>query len=197
MPTPTSEKVPTTEPMPTSEPEPSPEPSTSPAPISVTTAPVNYCQVSDPSNYYLTISFVLCIDYKYLLSYERSNILSKVATFMNVPSNRITMYRLMVPDQQRVYDNIKGPPSFTCSNRAKLDHSLADQGGWRSVYNGYQTSVDVYFKCEHAQTVFDLVKKIKYKISLNKLHDHVGFHVIGWVLYRWYCLLSTTATSLP
>lgn len=102
------------------------------------------------------------------------------------------MYRVWVTDQQRLYNDMRSAPGLTCSNRTKLDDSLADPGGWRSVYNGYQTSVDVYFTCEHAQTVLDLVKKIKYQISLNRLHNHVGFHVIGWVLYRWYCSKTTT-----
>ena len=111
---------------------------------------------------------------------------------MAVPENRIRMYRLLVPDQPRVYEGIKSPPGFQCSNRKALDHSLADPGGWRAPYSGHQTSVDVYFNCQQAHIVFDLVQKIKREISLNKLHDHIGFHVIGWVLNRWYCLKSTT-----
>ena len=111
---------------------------------------------------------------------------------MKVPKSKVQIYRIHVPNEKGVYNSITAPPGFQCSNRTKLDHSLADPGGWRYLYNGYQTSVDVYFTCQDARYVFDLVKKIKYEIALNRLHDHVGFHVIGWVLHRWYCLAPTT-----
>lgn len=181
---------PTSEPVPTSEPEPITVSTLQPG--SVTSVPINYCQAANQVDHHLTISFVLCIDYIYLLMFERRNIISRVSNFMNVSTDRVKMYRIVVPDQRRVYDNVRSPPGLTCSSRTKLDHSLADPGGWRSLYNGYQTTVDVYFSCKHAQQVFELVRKIKYEISLNKLPNHVGFHVIGWALYRWYCLQPTT-----
>ena len=161
------------------------------------TAPVNYCQLTDSSNYYLTISFVLCIDYDYIIRDERKYIIRQVSQFMGVPINRTSIYQVLVENQQKLYEHIKNPAGFTCSNRKSLDHSLADTWGWRSAYEGQKTSVDVHFKCKDAQSVFNLVKKIKYKISLNSLHDHVGSHVIGWILYRWHCLLAPITTSLP
>lgn len=183
--------LPSTEP--TTEPVSTTEPTTISTAEPITTVPINYCQVADSPNHHLTISFVLCIDYIYLLSYEKADVKKKLSNFMNISTKTIHMYRLVVPDEKRIYNNIRSPPALTCSSRTKLDHGLADSGGWKSFYNGYQTSVDVYFSCEQAKTVLELVEKIKLEISLNKLQDHVGFHVIGWVLYRWYCEKPTTA----
>ena len=166
-------------------------------PVSVTTVPVNYCQLTDSSNYYLTISFVLCIDYNYIIHEERTTIIRKVSHFLGVPINRIAIYRVLVENQQKLYERIKSPRGLTCSNRKRLDDGLADTGGWRSAYEGQKASVSVHFKCKDAQSVLNLVKKIKYKISVNSLHDHVGTRVIGWVLYRWHCLLAPTTTSPP
>ena len=158
----------------------------------VTTAPVNYCQVTDSANHRLSISFVLCIDYIFLLSSEKKRIADVVSKFLTVPKSRVRIYRVHVPNEKGVYNSITAPPGFQCSNRTKLDHSLADPGGWRYLYNGYQSSVDVSFTCQDARDVFELVQKIKYEITLNRLHDHVGFHVIGWALHRWHCLAPTT-----
>ena len=167
-------------------------------PVSVTTAPVNYCQFTDVSNYYLTISFVLCVDFGYLVRDERDHIVRRVSQFTNVPINKITIYRILVENQQQLYKHIQQPPALTCTDRKSLDHSFGDSSGWMLDYTGYKASVDVHFKCKDARMVFELVKKIKYEISLNKLHDHTGFHVIGWVLNRWHCSKSTTtATSTP
>ncbi|XP_065065220.1 uncharacterized protein LOC135691319 [Rhopilema esculentum] len=189
-----STHLPTTEPIPTT--EPSPMTITTADPGTGTTPKLVYCPHTNSLNHRLTVSFVFCIDYIFLLQYEKTNILSRVSNFMNVTQSRLSIYRLQVPDQPRVYDFIRTPPGFTCTNKTKLDHSLADPGGWRSVYNGYQTSVDVYFTCQDAQSVADLVTKIKYEISLNKLHDRLGFHVIGWVLYHWDCVAMTTTPKV-
>lgn len=174
-------------------PIPTPEKSSTLQPLSTTSAAVTYC----PSTGYcrLTISFLLCTEYDNLQPFERTDILRKVSTFTSIPITRMSIYRIYVPGRRRAYGNVRGPPGFTCNSKTKLDHSLADPGGWIRDYNGYQTSVDLYFTCEHAQIVANLVKKIKYEISLNRLHGHVGTHVIGWVLHRWHCSAPTTTTS--
>ena len=166
-------------------------------PLSTTTTAITYCSSTGSSNHRLTISFLLCTEYNNLLQFERTAIINKISRFTNILTTRISIYRIYVPSQRRAYENVRNPRGFTCSSKTKLDHSLADADGWRAAYNGYQTSVDVYFTCDHAPIVTNLVKKIKYEISLNKLHDHVGTHVIGWVLYRWYCSSLTTTNSLP
>ena len=166
-------------------------------PPTVTIVPENYCQSSDTSNYYLTISFVLGIDYDFLILDEKDHITRRVSNFGNVRVSKIAMYRVLVSNQTQFYANVKGPQGLSCSNRKDLDNGLADAWGWRSVYTGYQTSVDIKFNCKDAQEVIDLVKKIKCLITENKLHDHVGFHVIGWALHRWYCLPLLTTTSAP
>ena len=168
---------------------------TSTGPVSATAPQVNYCQLTDISNYYLTISFVLCIDFGYLVRDERDHIVRRVSQFTNVPINKITIYRILVENQQQLYKHTQQPPALTCTDRKSLDHSFGDSSGWMPDYTGYKASVDVHFKCKDARMVFELVKKIKYEISLNKLHDHTGFHVIGWVLNRWHCLTSTTTAT--
>ena len=163
----------------------------------VTIVPANYCQFSDNSNYYLTISFVLGIDHSFLILDEKDHITRRVSNFANVRVSDISMYRVLVSNQKQFYTNVKGPQGLSCSNRKDLDNGLADAWGWRSAYTGYKTSVDVKFNCKDVQEVIDLVKKIKCMITENKLHDHVGFHVIGWALQRWYCLNIATTTPPP
>ena len=164
-------------------------------PTSVTTAPANYCQLSDTSNYYLTISFILCVDYDFLIRDDRRRIIRKISSFANVRVSEIAMYRVLVSNQIQFYTNVKGPQGLSCSNRKDLDNGLAGTWGWRSAYTGYKASVDVKFNCKDVQEVIDLVKKIRCMITENKLHDHVGFHVIGWGLQRWYCVQATTPST--
>ena len=165
-------------------------------PTSMTAAPANYCQLSDISNYYLTISFILCVDYDFLISDDRSRIIRKISNFAIVNISKIAMYRVLVSNQTQFYANVKGPQGLSCSNRKDLDNGLAGAWGWRSAYTGYKASVDIKFNCKDAQEVIDLVTKIKCMITENKLHDHVGFHVIGWALHRWYCVQLTTPSTV-
>ena len=155
----------------------------------------SYCPTSNTADYRLSVSFVLCIDYNMLQQFEKDNIINKLVTFTSEARDKISLYRVNVLSKDTVYNEIRGPPGHTCSTRSKLQDGFADPGGWSNSYVGYQTSVDVQFTCAEQDTVKALITRIINEVNVNKLHDHVGYHVIGWVLNLWHCQATVPTTE--
>ena len=106
------------------------------------------------------------------------------------------LYGLNVLSRYEVCDHIRSPPGLTCESKTGLKDGLADPGGWRDSYLGYQTSVDIQFTCEEEETVKAFVARIVEKVRTNELHSDVGYHVIGWALNLWHCP-AVLVTSTP
>lgn len=155
----------------------------------------NYCPTSNTFEYRLSISFVLCVDYALLQSFEKQTIYNKLTTFTNETISRISLYQVNVLSKANVYDGIRSPPGLTCNTKTKLKDGFADPGGWDTIFVGYQTAANVQFTCAEEERVKDLITRINTEVSGNRLHDHVGYHVIGWVLNLWHCQTSVPTTE--
>eukprot|EP00794_Sanderia_malayensis_P018768 gene18768-20659_t len=182
---------------PTAEPitEPTAEPTRRPT-AEPTMGQIPYCSIGQGLDYRLSVSFIFCINYESLHGNKIEDLIKRISYFTGKPVSDINMYKLYITNQASLFDNIKSPLQNTCNKKSELESGLTDLRGWKSSYNGYQSSVDVEFTCSHAHEVIKLVNKIKYKLSSDSIRSYFGVHMIAWALSRWHCPLVIT-TAIP
>ena len=139
---------------------------------------------------------MLCIDFATLHDSDRDYIFTKVSNFTRQNRDIISLYGVNISSEHSVFDQANGPPGLTCNSRTKLKDCFAEPGGWGDSYIGYRVSVDIQFTCDEEDAVKSLVSRITREINANRLHSHLGYHVIGYSLNLWHCT-TIVATSEP